>query len=123
MDSMKNSNISLEPVMANNTYTGTLITDLLSLVEAKMDHYRDGLVKREDAMETMQRVLEMAHAQGQADMVRQMVKDMVRPSKCTCGDIYSDFPTGEPKPNQLDSTCPLHGAMPRKSSGHLPNGR
>lgn len=28
--------------------------------------------------------------------------------ECTCGDIHAGFPSGEPLPNQLDSTCPIH---------------
>ena len=32
--------------------------------------------------------------------------------KCTCGDIYEDYPRpGEvPSKQQLDSTCPIHGS-------------
>jgi len=36
----------------------------------------------------------------------------VLPEKCTCGDIYADYPRpGEvPSKQQLDSTCPIHGS-------------
>jgi len=61
-------------------YTGTMITDLLAIVHAKIEIFMpdgpsDG---KEEVLSTVQRALEMAHAKGKFDAVQQLAKDLVQ---------------------------------------------